>query len=87
MQEKHKFGLVTVLNELELKNIVKSKCLIGCKKKHKDAFVFLETLIICDHFELIEKIGNWEIQLTLHNKFIDENNYPDWDGYQKIYAK
>jgi len=87
MQEKHEFGLVSASNELEAKNIAKSKWLIGCKKKHKDDIASLETLISCDDCELIKKIGNWEIELTSDNKFIEENNYPDWYGYQKIDGK
>ena len=84
MQEKHEFGLVTASNKLEAKNIAKSKWLIGCKKKHKDDLASLEMLISCDDCELIKKIGNWEIELTQDNSFIQENNYPDWYGYQKI---
>ena len=87
MQEKHEFGLVTASNKLEAKNIAKSKWLIGCKKKHKDNIASLEMLINCDDCELIKKIGNWEIELTLDNKFSEENNYPDWYGYQKIAGK
>ena len=87
MQEKHEFGLVTALNKLEAKNIAKSKWLIGCKKKHKDDIAPLEMLISCDDCELIKKIGNWEIELTPNNKFIEENNYPDWYGYKKIDEK
>ena len=37
-----------------------------------------------DKKQLIKKIGNWEIELTKDNSFIQENNYPDWYGYQKI---
>ena len=44
-------------------------------------------LFSCDDCELIKKIGKWEITLTLDNKFIGENNYPDWYGYQKIDRK
>jgi len=84
MQEKHEFGLVTAPNKLEAKNVAKSKWLIGCKKKHKDDIASLETLISCDECELIKKIGNWEIELTPDNKFIEENNYPDWYGYKRI---
>ena len=84
MQEKHEFGLVVASNKLEAKNIAKSKWLIGCKKKHKDDLASLEMLISCDDCELIKKIGNWEIELTQDNSFIQENNYPDWYGYQKI---
>jgi len=87
MQEKHEFGLVTASNKLEAKNIAKSKWLIGCKKKHKDDLTSLEKLISCDDCQLIKKIGNWEIELTQDNKFIEENNYPDWYGYQKIDGK
>ena len=84
MQEKHEFGLVTASNKLEAKNIAKSKWLIGCKKKHKDDIASLEMLISCDHCEPIKKIGNWEIELTPNNEFIEENNYPDWYGYRRI---
>ena len=84
MQEKHEFGLVIASNKLEAKNIAKSKWLIGCKKKHKDDITSLESLISCDDCKLIEKIDNWEIELTPYDKFIEENNYPDWYGYQKI---
>ena len=83
MQEKHEFGLVIASNKLEAKNIAKSKWLIGCKKKHKDDISSLEMIISCDDCQLIKKIGNWEIKLTPNN-FIEENNYPDWYGYQRI---
>ena len=86
-KEKHEFGLVIASNKLEAKNIAKSKWLIGCKKKHKDDIASLEMLISCDDCELIKKIGNWEIELTPDNNFIEENNYPDWYGYQKIDGK
>ena len=84
MQEKHEFGLVTASNKLDAIKKAKSKWLIGCKKKHVDDFASLEMLISCDNCEPIKKIGNWEIELIPDNKFIEENNYPDWYGYQKI---
>ena len=87
MQEKHEFGLVVASSNLEAKNKAKSKWLIGCKKKHKDDIASLEMLISCDDCELIKKIGNWEIELTPYNKFIEENNHPDWYGYKKIDGK
>ena len=87
MQEKHEFGLVIASNKLEAKNIAKSKWLIGSKKKHIDDLSSLEMLISCDDCELIKKIGNWEIELTQDNSLIQENNYPDWYGYQKIDGK
>ena len=84
MQEKHEFGLVTASTKLEANNIAKSKWLIGCKKKHKDDIYSLEMLFSCIDCELINNIGNWEIVLTPDNNFIEENNYPDWFGYQII---
>ena len=57
---------------------------MGIKKKHKDDIASLEMLISCDDCELIRKIGNWEIKLTPDIKSIEEDNYPDWYGYQKI---
>ena len=44
-------------------------------------------LISSDDCELIKKIGNWEIELIQDKSFIQENNYPDWYGYQKIDEK
>jgi len=87
MQEKHEFGLVIATNKSEAKNIAKSKWLIGCKKKHKDDIAYLETVISCDDCELIKKINNWEIEITPDKNFIEENNYPDWYGYQRIDVK
>ena len=87
MQEKHEFGLVTASNKLEAKNIAKSKWLIGYNKKHKDDIASLEMLISFDDCEVIKKIDNWEIELTPAKKHIEENNYPDWYGYQKIDGK
>ena len=84
MQEKHEFGLVTASTKFEAQNIAKSKWLIGCKKKHKDDIASLELLLRCDDCEIIKKIGKWQIVLTPDNNFIEENNYPDWYGYQKI---
>ena len=84
MQEKHEFGLVIASNKSDAKNIAKSKWLIGCKKKHKDDIASLDMIVSCDDCELIKKIGNWEIELTPDNKYIEENNYPDWYGYKKI---
>ena len=87
MQEKHEFGLVIASTKLEAKNKAKSKWLIGYENKHKDDIASLEMLLRCDDCELIKKIGNWEIELTLDNNFIEENNYPDWYGYHKIDEK
>ena len=84
MQEKHEFGLVIASNKSDAKNIAKSKWLIGFKKKHKDDIASLDMIVSCDDCELIKKIGNWEIELTPDNKYIEENNYPDWYGYKKI---
>ena len=84
MQEKHEFGLVVASSNLEAKNKAKSKWLIDCKKKHKDDLASLEMIISCDDCEQIKKIGNWQIELTPDNNFIQENNYPDWYGYKKI---
>ena len=53
-------------------------------KKHKDDIASLKMLFYSDDLELIKKIGNWEIELTPDNNFVEENNYPDWYGYQKI---
>ena len=48
MQEKHEFGLVIASNKLEVKNIDKSKWLIGYKKKHKDDIASLKMLFSYD---------------------------------------
>ena len=87
MQEKHEFGLVIASNKLDAKNRAKSKWLIGCEKKHKDDIASLEMLFSCDDCELINKIDNWEIELIPDNNYFEENNHPDWYGYQKIDRK
>ena len=84
MQEQHEFGLVIASNKLEAKNIAKSKWLIGLKKKHKDDIYSLKKLIDSDDCQLINKIGSWEIELTLESNSADGTNYPDWYGYKRI---
>ena len=84
MQEKHEFGFVIASSKIEAKNIAKSRWLIGCKKKHKDDISRLERLISCDDCQLINKIGNWQIELIREEHIIESNNNPDWYGYQKI---
>ena len=84
MQEKHEFGLVVAKSSLEAKNKAKSKWLTGYKKKHKDDTFSLKNFITLDDCELIKNICNWEIELSLSNKVIKENNYPDWYGYKRI---
>jgi len=84
MLEQHEFGLVIASTKLEAKNIAKSRWLIGCKKRHKDDIASLEILISCDDCQPIKKIDKWEIELTPDDKFIEDNNYPDWYGYRRI---
>ena len=84
MQDKHEGGLVIASTKVEAQNKAKSQWLIGYEKKHKDDIASIEILISCDNCELIKKIGNWKIELIPDNDFIEENNYPDWYGYQKI---
>ena len=83
MQEKHEFGLVVASSKLEAK---KYQNLNGfwVIKKHKDDITSLKKLIGCDDCQLIKKVGNWEIELTLENILIEENNHPDWYGYKRI---
>jgi len=57
---------------------------LGYKKKHKDDITSLKKLIGCDDCQLIKKVGNWEIELTLENILIEETNHPDWYGYKRI---
>ena len=80
------------LDQLQLqikegKNKAKSAWLIVFNKKHKDDISNLEILISYDDCELIKKLGNQEIELTPNNNFTEENNYPDWYGYQRIDGK
>ena len=84
MQEKHEFGLVVASSSFEAKNKAISKWLSGCRKKHKDDIASLNTLISCDDCKVIKNIGSWEIELTLENNLLQENNYPDWYGYKRI---
>ena len=71
-------------SSLEAKNIAKSKWLIGCKKKHKDDLAPLKIFSDFDDCEIIEKIGNWEIELIPENNLYEETNAPDWYGYKRI---
>ena len=64
--------------------MAKSKWLSGCIKKHKDDIASLNFLISCDDCQMIKNIGSWEIELTLENNLVEENNYPDWYGYKRI---
>jgi len=84
MQEQHEFGLVVANSSSEAKNIAKSNWLLGCKKKHKDDIASLNILFGCDDCKLIQRIGNWKIELTLENNFFEETNNPDWYGYKRI---
>ena len=84
MQEKHEFGLVVASSSLEAKNMAKTKWLSGCKKKHRDDIDSLKMIIGCYDCQLIKKIDNWEIEITLENNFIEESNHPDWYGYKRI---
>ena len=84
LQEKHEFGLVLASNKLQAKNKAKSKWLTACKKKHIDDIDSLKKFIGCDDCQLIKKIGNWEIELTLEDNLIEETQNPDWYGYKRI---
>ncbi len=84
MQERHEFGLVVAKNSQEAKKIAKSKWLLGCKKIHKDNISSLGKISNIDNCKAINNIGNWEIELTLDNNCLQENNSPDWYGYQRI---
>ena len=79
--------MIVASSKLEAKNLAKSKWLIGYKKKHNDDIALLEMVNNCDECQLIKKIGNWEIELILESNLFEENNYPDWYGYQKIDGK
>ena len=48
------------------------------QKKHEFGLVTARTKLEA------KNIANWEIELIPDNNFIEENNYPDWYGYQKI---
>ena len=84
MQEKHEFGLIVASSALEAKKKAKSKWLDGLQKKHKDDIFPLKKLITLDDCELLKKIGNWEVELIFEKNFVEENNHPDWYGYQRI---
>ena len=84
MQEKHEFGLIVASSQLEAKNIAKSKWLLGTKKKHKDDIASLKMLIGCADCELVKKIGNWKVDLTLETDLVEDTNNPDWYGYKRI---
>ena len=82
--EKHEFGFVVAETSIEAKNKAKSKWLIGFQQKHKDDIACLKMFSDIDDCEVINNIGNWEIELTLENNFVEETTYPDWFGYMRI---
>ena len=84
MQEKHEFGFVVAETSTEAKNKAKSKWLIGFQQKHKDDIACLKMFSDIDDCEVIKNIGNWEIELTLENNFVEETTCPDWFGYMRI---
>ena len=84
MQEIHEFGLVVAFNSFEAKKLAKSKWLLGCRKIHKDDLVSLRMISDVDDCEVIKKIDNWEIELTIGNNSDEETNSPDWYGYKRI---
>ena len=84
MQEKHEFGFVVAETSTEAKNKAKSKWLIGFQQKHKDDIACLKTFSDIDDCEVINNIGNWEIELTLENNFVEEKTCPEWFGYMRI---
>ena len=84
MQEKHEFGFVVAETSIEAKNKAKSKWLIGFQQKHKDDIACLKMFSDIDDCEVINNIGNWEIELTLENNFVEETTFPDWFGYMRI---
>ena len=57
---------------------------MATKKKHQDDIASLKILISCDDCQIIKKIGNWEIELTLEKNLVEETNFPDWYGYKRI---
>ena len=84
MQERHEFGLVVAEDSLEAKKLAKSKWLLGCRKIHKDNLLSLRMISDVDDCEVIKKIDNWEIELTIGNNCNEERNSPDWYGYKRI---
>ena len=84
MQEKHEFGLIVASSPSEAKTKAKSKWLIDCKKRHKDDISALKKFTDVDDCEVIKNIKNWEIELTLNDNYVEEQNTPDWFGYMRI---
>ena len=84
MQEKHEFGLVVASSSSDAKNKAKSKWLIDCKKKHKDDISVVKNFTDVDDCEVIKYIKDWEIELTLNDNYVEEQNTPDWFGYMRI---
>ena len=87
MQEKHEFGLVVASSSLEAKNQAISKWLIGCRQKHKDDFFEVKSFAEVDDCEVIKKIGDWKIELTPDENYVEERFFPDWFGYMRIDKK
>ena len=84
MQEIHEFGLVIARDSIEAKTIAKSKWLLGYRKIHKDNLFSLRIISDVDDCEVIKKIDNWEIELTIDKNCDEDKNSPDWYGYKRI---
>ena len=84
MQERHEFGLVVAEDSPEAVKLAKSIWLLGYKKIHKDNLLSLRIISDVDDCEVIKKIDNWEIELTIGNNCDEETNSPDWYGYKRI---
>ena len=84
MQEIHEFGLVIARDTIEAKTIAKSKWLLGYRKIHKDNLFSLRIISDVDDCEVIKKIDNWEIELTIEKNCDEDTNSPDWYGYKRI---
>ena len=80
-------GLVVASSPSEAKNKAKSKWLIDCKKKHKDDISVEKKFTDVDDCEVIKYIKDLEIELTLKDNYVVQENTPDWFGYMRIDKK
>ena len=52
--------------------------------KHKDDISAVKSFTDVDDCEDIKYIKDWEIELTLNDNYVEEQNTPDWFGYMRI---
>jgi len=84
MSEEHSFRLIVAESELKAKRKAKDSWQGSIKGKHNDDSSQISSISQVDDIHSINRIGNWEIKLTIDTKERNQELNPDWYGYMKI---